>query len=214
MDYYYDTASRSGSRASAKQMIPIIPSRRISDYDGSASSSPPSSYYRSPASSTSSLGSSRASNRALTQVSTTSVQTMGSPDRAGYVPGQAPAEYFYDDRARQQWDALQSKRISGHRLGLRSPKDAYWESRTAYGDQTGLNNDGQSIVPEDSISNLGSLRSCERRTEKQYYALGSRYGREEGGGRSHASGWDGRSKYGPVSTQVANGRRVVEVQPV
>ncbi|KAK6437413.1 hypothetical protein LTR95_006393 [Oleoguttula sp. CCFEE 5521] len=129
-------------------------SSRSNSYD--STSSRRSSTSTSPSHTPTALSSYTGSRRpqaAMTELSTTSVQTMGSPDRPGYVRGQAPADYFHDDNARRAWDAS---------VRARSQRAIEYPSTSVYSTQRSGTSSHSSwrerpdaeLAPSDSISNI------------------------------------------------------------
>lgn len=171
-----------------------------------------------------------------------STQTFGTSSRPGYVPGQAPHDYFYNDAVREEWDNAPVD-ASGRRVRAtsgRGPRSARHSGHTSVGSNLEFEKDGRLLVdawwddeddrdndtvcPSDSISQVSfqPSRAYSRRSEgdgmrssREYYAP-SDHSRGCNRGAARSEGVD-RSQRGSWRrndmVSVANGRLVRIEEP-
>lgn len=171
-----------------------------------------------------------------------STQTFGTSSRPGYVPGQAPHDYFYNDAVREEWDNAPVDAY-GRRVrtnGGRGRRSTRHSSHYSAGSNVELEEDGRflgggrwegdydrdhdTVCPSDSISQVSfqPSRAYSRRSEgeamrssRDYYAP-SNYSRgfNRGNARSEGIGRSsGGSWRGNDMVSVANGRLVRIEEP-
>ena len=171
-----------------------------------------------------------------------STQTFGTSSRPGYVPGQAPHDYFYNDAVREEWDnapvdasgrrvratsgrGRQSTRhggLSSSGSNVEFEKGGRFLGSGQWEDEDDRDND--TVCPSDSISQVSfqPSRAYSRRSEgegmrssREYYPP-SNYsgGFNRGNARSEGVGRSpGGSWTGNDMVSVANGRLVRIEEP-